>query len=172
MPCGDQQTQCSGRPEQAVPATRGRGTLPEQRHACSGLSLMLLSFLLLALGCGQEGGLPLASVEGSVAYQGKLLDHGMVVFTPQEGAPGPPATGKIQLDGSFVMRTAGREGAVVGSHKVTVHCRRELTSKEIRNRSRVTPESLIPDKYWKQKESSLVFEVKEGKSSAYDIVLE
>ncbi|NOY42370.1 MAG: hypothetical protein GXP26_11105 [Planctomycetes bacterium] len=133
---------------------------------------LLLSVLLLALGCGQESDLPLASVEGSVTYQGKLLDHGKVVFTPQGGAPGPPATGKIEPGGSFVMRTSGREGAAVGSHKVTVHSRRELTPTEIRNRSLKISESLIPDKYWKQKESPLTFEVQAGEDNEYEIILE
>ena len=149
-----------------------KNNLPEQRSARSGLPLMLLIVLLLALGCGQKGGLPLASVEGTVAYQGKLLDHGKVVFTPQASTPGPPAVGKIQPDGSFVMRTTGRDGAAVGAHKVTVHCRRELTPEEIRNRSLVTPESLIPDKYWKQEESPLTFMVADGEPNVYDIALE
>jgi len=134
--------------------------------------LLLLSVLLLTLGCGQEGGLPLASVEGSVAYGGKLLEHGKVIFTPQGGTPGPSAIGTIQPDGSFVMRTTGFEGAAVGAHKVTVHCRRELTPQEIKNRSLRIPESLIPAKYWRRKESPLAFEVEEGEDNAYEIVLE
>ena len=174
MFCGDQQAQCNCRPEQAcaVPAARGRSTLPEQHSARSGLRLMLLSVLLIALGCGQEEGLPLASVEGSVTYEGKLLGHGKVVFSPQSGTPGPLATGKIQPDGSFAMMTTGHEGAAVGSHKVTIHCRRELTPTEIKNRSMVVPESLIPAKYWKQKESQLTFEVEADEDNEYEIVLE
>ncbi len=133
---------------------------------------LLLSVLLLALGCGQESGLPLASVEGSVAYGGNLLEHGKVVFSPQGGTPGPSAIGMIQPDGSFVMRTTGHEGAAVGSHKVTIHCRRALTPAEIENRSLRIPESLIPAKYWRQKESPLTFEVEAGEDNEYEIVLE
>jgi hypothetical protein len=174
----DQQTRYSGltgsRPEQAcaIPATRERSTLQEQHSARSRLRLLPLSVLVLALGCGQQGGLPLASMEGTVAYQGKLLDHGKVVFTPQASTPGPPAVGEIQPDGSYVMRTTGRDGAAVGAHKVTVHCRRKLTPEEIRNRSLVTPKSLIPDKYWIQKESPLTFDVAAGELNVYNITLE
>ncbi len=133
---------------------------------------LLLSAVLFALGCGEESGLPLASVEGSVAYGGKFLDHGKVVFSPQGGTPGPSAIGKIQPDGSFVMQTTGHEGAAVGSHKVTIHCRRELTTTEIKERSLRIPKSLIPAKYWRQKESPLAFEVEAGEDNEYEIVLE
>jgi len=133
---------------------------------------LLLSLLVFALGCGQESGLPLASVEGSVTYGGRLLDHGKVIFSPQGGTPGPSATGVIQPDGTFFMRTIDHEGAAVGSHKVTVHCRRPLTPMEIKNRSLKTPESLIPAKYWKRKESTLTFNVEAGEDNQYEIVLE
>ncbi len=150
-----------------MPQSEPRGQLGKLAN----LSL-LLSVLVFALGCGEKSGLPLASVEGTVTYNGKLIERGMVVFSPQGGTPGPSATGNIQPDGSFVMRTTGIEGAAVGSHKVTVHCRRELTPTEIKNRSLITPESLIPDKYWKKNKSPLAFEVKGGEDNEYEIVLE
>ena len=134
-------------------------------------SCLLLSVLLLAPGCGQDG-LQLASVEGVVTYQGKLLDHGEVVFSPQAGTHGPAAVGKIQPDGSYVMRTTGREGAAIGQHKVTIHCRRELTPEEIQNRSLIIPKSLIPDRYGRKDQSALALEVVEGEANTYDIVLE
>jgi len=145
----------------------------EQQPRVSGSACrLLLGAVLFAMGCGEVSGLPLASVEGSVAYGGKLLDHGKVVFSPQGGTPGPAAYGNIQPDGSFVMRTTGHEGAAVGSHKVTVHCRRALTPVEIKQRSLKIPESLIPAKYWRQKQSPLAFEVEAGEENAYEIVLE
>jgi hypothetical protein len=116
--------------------------------------------------------LQLAAVEGVITYQGKLLDHGKVVFSPQSGTPGPAAIGTIQADGSYFMQTAGREGAAIGSHRVTVHCRRELTEAERQSRSLLVPESLIPDKYWKKDQPSLEYEVIAGKTNKYDIMLE
>jgi len=145
----------------------------EQQPRVSGPACrLLLGAVLFAVGCGEVSGLPLASVEGSVTYDGKSLDHGRVIFSPQGGTPGPSATGIIQPDGTFVMRTIGHEGVAVGSHKVTVHCRRRLTPTEIKNRSLKTPESLIPAKFWKRKESTLTFNVEAGEDNAYEIVLE
>jgi len=146
---------------------------PEQQPRVSGPARhLLLGAVLFAVGCGEVSGLPLASVEGSVTYDGKLLEHGKVVFSPQGATPGPAAYGNIQPDGSFVMQTTGHEGAAVGSHKVTVHCRRPLTPAEIQQRSLKNTESLIPAKYWRKKESPLAFDVEAGEDHEYEIVLE
>jgi hypothetical protein len=130
--------------------------------------LTVLSIVLLA-GCGKRSDLPLAFVAGTVTCHGKPLDHGQVVFTPQGGTRGPQAVGRIIADGSFRMETAGCVGAAIGKHLVTVHCRRQVTPQE---RARlVIGESLVPNKYWKENESTLRFEVKEGKND-YRLVLE
>jgi len=63
----------------------------------------------------------------------------------------------------------GPHGAPVGKHVVTVHCRRPPTPEEKRNL--VIPESLIPEKYSRQDESPLRFEVQEGHNE-YPIELE
>ena len=132
----------------------------------------VLAAASILAGCGKRDVLPLLPVTGTVSYQGKLLDRGEVVFTPQSGTPGPPAIGKIRPDGSFVMETMGRRGATLGEHKVTVHCRRELSAEEISKRSLVVPQSLIPDKYWKQDLSPLRFVVQENLANVYDIRLD
>jgi hypothetical protein len=134
--------------------------------------VLLLAVSLVVAGCSRSNGLPLAPVRGSVAYRSQVLTRGEVVFTPQSGTPGPPAVGRIQHDGSFVMQTAGVDGAAVGRHKVTVHCRREFTPEEIRQRVLKVPESLIPDKYWKQDKSPLSFDVEAGKTNVYDLKLD
>ena len=153
-------------------ACRRRQSRQQSRGSKAVSRCLLFSAVLLALGCGHEGGLQLASVEGVVTYQGKLLDHGRVVFSPQPGTPGPASVGTIAPDGSYVMRTTRREGAAIGQHKVTIHCRRELTPEEIQNRSLIIPKSLIPDQYSKKDQSPLAFEVVEGEANTYDIVLE
>ncbi len=145
---------------------------PPSRKSRAASGCLWLGVLLLAVGCGPESGLPLAPVEGVVTFEGKLLDHGRVVFSPQSGTPGPAAVGVIQPDGSYVMRTTDREGAAIGQHGVTVHCRRTLSSEEVRNRSLLIPESLIPAKYSKKDQSPLAFEVVEGEANTYEIVLE
>jgi hypothetical protein len=120
-------------------------------------------------GCSGRKTLPLAKVQGTVRYQGKLLNHGEVTFLPEPGTVGPIAVGRIEADGSFHMQTLDREGAALGRHRVLVRCRRLLTPEE--ERRLVIPESLIPEKYSREKETPLRFEVKPGENQ-YPIVLE
>jgi hypothetical protein len=80
-----------------------------------------LNLLLLgAMGCGGSGDqAKTASVTGMVLYKGEPVPMGTVMFTPVAG--GPPATGEIQSDGSFVMQTyVAGDGAVIGEHSVIV----------------------------------------------------
>ena len=118
-------------------------------------------FLLASGGCGARGLLTLAPVHGTVAYRGKALDRGTVVFLPEPGTPGPPAVGHIRPDGSFQLGTLGQDGASIGRHRVLVHLRRQLTKAEERQMG-VVPESLIPEKYSRDDQSPLRFEVKAG----------
>jgi len=133
------------------------------------LGPLAAAVLLAAVGCGSDIPLRLAPVRGTVSFQGKALDHGQVVFAPQGETPGPQAVGTIGPDGTFRMTTAGEDGVVLGTHLVTVHCRREVSEEEARNL--IIGESLIPDKYCKESQSPLKFEVKEGPNE-YPIVLE
>lgn len=119
-------------------------------------------------GCS-NGELPLVPVYGMVTYEGRALTHGRVVFSPQDRTAGPQAVGEIRADGMFDMRTAGRCGAAVGAHRVTVDCRRKPTEEERGNL--VTTELLIPARYARSTESPLIIEVtKEAKE--YNIALD
>jgi hypothetical protein len=129
----------------------------------------LLVVIVALAGCSPSDPLGLAPVSGVVTYHGKPLDHGKVVFTPQSGTPGPQAVGELDTSGRFRMRTAGRDGAAVGKHVVTVHCRRVVTPEEARRL--VIGELLIPTKYANEVDSPLRFEVKPG-SNEYTITLE
>lgn len=104
-------------------------------------------------GCSDDGGLRLAPVTGQVTYQEKPLDHEQVVFSPEPGTPGPQAVGTTQADGTLRMQTAGRDGAPLGKHVVTVHCRRLPTAEQARDPYFV-PEALIPEKYFRESASS------------------
>jgi hypothetical protein len=128
----------------------------------------LLTLTLLSSGCGEGVRFPLAPVTGKVTYQGKPLVRGTVVFMPEEGTPGSQAIGNIQPDGTFTMMTANVSGAAIGKHKVTVHSRREHTAEE--SAQLKIPPSLIPEKYGKEAESGLAFEVQKG-SNEYPIDL-
>ena len=133
------------------------------------LVLLLAAAAATSIGCGSGGDLPLAPVTGTVTYQGAALEHGKVVFTPESGTAGPQSVGRIEPDGSFRVQTAGGDGAPLGQHVVTVHCRRPPTPEEKKNL--VTTESLIPEKYSRQNESPLKFEVGTG-DNEYEIELE
>ena len=130
--------------------------------------LGVLAAMLSTLGCGSRGGLDLATVRGTVTYQGKPLDHGEVVFVPIEGTPGPQAMGAIGPDGSFAIKTAGKDGAAVGKHKVKVICRRVVTPEEAKNL--VIGELLTPAIYAQDAKTPLEFEVKKG-TNTYPIEL-
>lgn len=133
---------------------------------------VVLAALGASTGCGNSSGLDLAPVTGTVTYQGERLAKGNVVFTPAQGTTGPIAVGVISPDGTFAMRSGEHEGAVVGSHHVTVHCRRDLTEAEVKARVLIVPDSLIPEKYSKQDQSPLNYDVVAGEDNVYDIVLE
>jgi hypothetical protein len=115
-------------------------------RAAGCLSIALAMFS--ANGCRQSS-LNLAAVHGTVKYQGKALNRGNVVFTPEPGTPG-----------AFDMRTGEAAGAEVGKYRVTVHLRRILTPEE--EKRLVIPEPLIPVKYLREDETPLRFEVKSG----------
>lgn len=138
----------------------------------AGAGCLFVGVLISTLGCGPAPPFPVANVEGTVTYQGQPLGHGRVAFLPEAGTPGPAAVGVIQPNGSFKIQTGKFEGAAIGSHLVTVHCRGESIAKEDQD-SRVLkiPKSLIPDRYSNAEASPLSFEVKEGKNE-YSIVLD
>jgi hypothetical protein len=67
--------------------------------------------------------LPLAEATGTVTLDGKPLSSGTVTFVPDvaKGTTGPTGVGKIGSDGKYRIRTAGRDGALVGYHKIRVN---------------------------------------------------
>ena len=147
-----------------------RTSAPVRRSAAT--RYLFVGILISALGCGPTAPFPVATVEGTVTYQGKPLGHGRVAFLPEAGTPGPAAVGVIGPDGSFRIQTAGLDGAAIGRHLVTVHCRGESISKQDQTKRVLQiPPLLIPDKYSNATTSPLFFEVKEGQNE-YSIVLE
>ncbi|MEA1950112.1 MAG: hypothetical protein U9N87_01920 [Planctomycetota bacterium] len=126
------------------------------------LSVVCAVLLLSASGCG-DGKLPLGKVEGKVLYKGQPLKFGAVLFQPLEG---PPAKGRIQSDGTFVLGTyTDSDGAVLGRHQVQVRC---FTSQDPNappanaNTEASLGKSLIPIKYVRYQTSGLREEVAEN----------
>jgi hypothetical protein len=88
-----------------------------------GLGLLVLSPVLLVLGCG-GGGPTLAPVSGRVLVDDKAVEGVRVTFAPigQDGQPDyrQESYGTTDASGAFTLRSVkdNREGAVVGKHLV------------------------------------------------------
>jgi hypothetical protein len=123
---------------------------------------LVLVLGLAVSGCGGSGRVAVAPVEGKVLYRGEPLKFGAVTFQP---AAGPPATGKIQSDGTFHLSTYGQDdGAAVGKHQVTVTCMESQAPNAPPpdpNKEPGLGKPLIPQKYLSPQTSGLTAEVKD-----------
>jgi hypothetical protein len=91
--------------------------------------LGVLSATMILPGCsdGRPARVPVA---GKVLIDGKPVGIGAVRFTPADGRP---ATGELGPDGSFRLTTFDlADGAVVGTHTVTIHSTEELSPTQLR----------------------------------------
>src|SRR5688572_2871703 len=81
------------------------------------LPIALLSFAAVAFaGCQPKSNT--VPVRGRVLLDGKPLAQGMIATLPSAGRG---ANGRIQPDGTFELRTFGKnDGATIGVHKVAV----------------------------------------------------
>jgi hypothetical protein len=86
----------------------------------------------------------------------------MVVFAPSGG--GKPATGSIESDGSYMLKTSREEGLAAGTYNVAVSIRE--MPQNVKRGDRPPPgKLLIPEKYEQSTTSSLEFEVKPGENT-------
>lgn len=69
------------------------------------------------LGCGDSGP-PTGVVKGVVKFDGQPYPNAIVTFTPT--TEGPSGIGKSNDKGEYEIFTAGKKGAVLGKHKVSV----------------------------------------------------
>ena len=107
-------------------------------------------------------------VTGKVTYKGKTLQFGTVIFEPETGQY---ATGLIQPDGTFQMKTRGEgEGVPVGKSKVRFVCfagqdpsvKPDAPSRPVHGETVVMGKSLIPQKYLSSETSGITVDVKPG----------
>jgi hypothetical protein len=83
-------------------------------------TLYSLALLSLAAAPGCDDNPPVAPVSGKVLYNGEPLPFGNIMFQPEQGQTGGAV---IQPDGSFRVSTFSEyDGAIVGSHKVSIAC--------------------------------------------------
>jgi hypothetical protein len=102
-----------------------------------------LSLLSLA-GCGGTGPYTgtLYPVKGQVLLaDGKPLPGGTVQFLPKQG--GLPASGKIEADGTFSLKSKTRDGAAPGEYRIRIEPSTELLVKK----GRGTPKLPFASKY-------------------------
>lgn len=100
---------------------------------------------------------PMVPVQGRVTYCGKPLKFGAVIVQPDIG---PPAIGTIQSDGSFRLSTEGRDGAILGKHKVAITCYDTEAPDHIPDPKGRLGKLLIPAKYISPQTSGLKVDVK------------
>ncbi|MGL4512667.1 MAG: hypothetical protein ACRCT8_06210 [Lacipirellulaceae bacterium] len=99
-------------------STRGVGAAVVAVAACCALA-----------GCSKSE-IPVARVHGTVTVEGKPLAGGRIMLAPQPAGgninPGKPAYGRLDAEGRYEVSTfAERDGAVVGTHLVTISAPRE-----------------------------------------------
>ena len=112
------------------------------------------------MGCGSDDGrVETAPVTGKVTYNGDVVTTGTVMFTPTAG--GPSATGEIEADGTFEMKTYDDgDGAAIGSHSVTITALDEGSG--LPEEAASEPKLLIPRKFGNAKTSGLTATVNSG----------
>lgn len=125
--------------------------------------VLAFGFLTLGMGCGSDSGeqLDLAPVSGTVTQGGAPLPNALVTFHIDSGRP---ATGRTDESGKFTLMTKEPgDGAMVGSHKVTVMAdtsvSEEVTSEDAYAVPDADAEGAIPVKYANPNTSGLTAEV-------------
>lgn len=122
---------------------------------------------MLVIGCSQS---PYSStVSGTVTLDGAPIGPGVIQFLPS-GQGGNPATGTIQVDGSYELKTSNAVGLNPGEYKVTIAV---YDQPEVAPGERAAPGSAplrTPEKYLSSTTTDLQFTVQDG-SNAIDIPL-
>jgi hypothetical protein len=130
-------------------------------------------------GCGSGENLPdTMPVSGTITYGGAPIRGGTVTFHPQ-GDVGNPAFGLVAADGTYALTTyEPKDGAVAGSHKVTVEvfpgqwaAEEEGAGEVGLPGAEVASGPRVPGKYSSPDSTPLEFEVKSGSNTA-DFALE
>ncbi|MFI4851234.1 MAG: carboxypeptidase regulatory-like domain-containing protein [Gimesia chilikensis] len=94
------------------------------------LSLCVLSCItiLILSGCGQQAGPDLATVTGTVTFDGKPVPNARVEFSPSEGRP---SVGTTNAEGVYDLQfSIEKPGAMVGAHNVKITTERAATGGE------------------------------------------
>lgn len=123
----------------------------------AGLSRVYVPLVLLLpilLGCA-ESGPPSVAVSGLVMLDGHPLEQGAILFTPQQGTPGPKAAAEI-VDGVFELER--KQGLTIGKFRVHIDRveKQELDKNGLPIAAEADPSTTIPPRY--NRYSQLVIE--------------
>jgi hypothetical protein len=127
------------------------------------LGFLLVSFVVT--GCG-SGGVSVVPVSGTVTRGGKPVPKLFLNFVPEHGRP---SWGVTDEDGHYTLNyERGRDGAVLGMHKVFVQIRPASPKEEAdlqSGRLKLHPQiASILQKYGKRETTPLKVEVKEDEA--------
>ena len=131
-----------------------------------GIAVGLIAALALVVaGCGSSGP-EMASVYGTVTYQGKPLEKGTISFVSTDPER-PNASGTIQPDGTYELQTREPDdGAQVGDYRVAVtDIDPEVFNSALPGEPVEAPKSAIPEKYQNAQESGLTAKVESGSNN-------
>lgn len=104
-----------------------------------------------------------SEVSGTVTLDGKKLGPGTIVFAPTDRSA-KPATGSIESDGSYTLKTSREYGLSAGTYRVAVSIR-EMPQNVKRGDRPPVGKLLIPEKYEDDTKSGLQYPVSPGRNT-------
>ena len=128
----------------------------------------LSALICLCLGCGAADSVTIAPVDGKVMFEGAPVTEGVVTF--EDPVKGFAASGLIQPDGTFKLRSDRGNGIPTGNYKVTVN---PPSTGQPRPDQPAPKRDFpnIPEKYRNAKTSGLLKRVLDGENS-FELKLE
>jgi hypothetical protein len=140
---------------------RAKDPQPADRSRRRILAAAALAVGFIGAGCGQRD--PRVTIQGTVAFDGKPLTQGQVVFVPDNTAL--RAEGATVKDGGFTIRVHK------GPHRVEINAEvkeRRDTGPDAAPEAGITTRSIIPPRY--NEKSTLMFDVQSAQDKpAFDL---
>jgi hypothetical protein len=161
------------------PSVRERSTVRLHQQQFPRIFLFVATALEFCAGCGgRDPRIPLlAQATGVVLYKSEPLSGATILFASDLQDKGyHPGVARTNDEGEFQIRTYNLDGAVVGSHKVSVvaldHDLGVVAPATGTNSRWKPPVSLIPAKYGDPEKSRLTAEVMSGVANRFDFELD
>jgi hypothetical protein len=117
----------------------------------------------MAVFVGCRGSSMESEVSGTVTLDGSKIGPGTIVFAPVE-AGGKPATGSIETDGGYLLKTSRESGLAPGAYRVAVSIRK-MPENVKRGERPPLGKLLIPEKYEDETKSGLQYQVSPGRNT-------